>query len=92
MWPEVDALEKYLPNDGPDLTPQHLEIVDKLLSRQSEQARNEGRRLVEVLAGLKQPTFRLEFAGSDTRTANDKGGHLKVYTAAEDEEAKNCVK
>lgn len=74
MWPRVDELEDHLlptTSGEPELTDEQLDVLDTLLAEQTDETREQGRRLARVLSWLDKPTYRLEFAERDD--CNDLG-------------------
>lgn len=88
MWPRVDELEGYLlptAHGEPELTDEQLDVLDTLLAEQTDETREQGRRLARVLSWLDKPTYRLEFAERDDCNDLGKEGLDDETVGAEEE-------
>ncbi|RMJ13837.1 hypothetical protein CDV36_006503 [Fusarium kuroshium] len=57
MWPDIDELDKELPPDAatgePELSLEQLDIVDELLAKHTDHERQQGKRFMQALEGVR---------------------------------------
>lgn len=58
MWPDIDELDKELPPDAaigePELSLEQLDIVDELLAKHTDRERQQGKRFMQALEGVRK--------------------------------------